>query len=37
VQNFDEEFTSEEIAQTPLEDKSLEFIRKNQEKFKAFQ
>lgn len=36
VQNFDEEFTSEEIAQSLIPDKNLELIKKNQEKFKEF-
>ncbi len=36
VQNFDEDFTSEEISQTPIPTKNLESIKKNQEKFKEF-
>ncbi len=36
VQNFDEEFTSEEVAQSVIPDKSLELIKKNQDKFKDF-
>jgi hypothetical protein len=36
VQNFDEEFTSEELANTMIPDKNLDLIKKNQEKFKEF-
>jgi hypothetical protein len=36
VQNFDEEFTTEEVAQSMIPEKSIELIKKNQEKFKDF-
>jgi hypothetical protein len=36
VQNFDEDFTSEEISQTPIPTKNLDTVKKNQEKFKEF-
>ena len=36
VQNFDDEFTSEDVAQSLIPDKSLELIKKNQDKFKDF-
>jgi serine/threonine protein kinase len=36
VQNFDEEFTTEEIAQSMIPEKNLELIKKNQDKFRDF-
>ena len=36
VQNFDEEFTGEEIAQSMIPEKNLEMIKKNQDKFLEF-
>ena len=36
VGNFDEEFTSEDVAQTAIPDKNLEYIKKNQDQFEAF-
>jgi len=36
VSNFDEEFTGEDIEPSMIPDKSLDFIKKNQEKFKDF-
>ena len=36
VQNFDEEFTSEDVAQSMIPEKNLELIKKNQDKFKEF-
>ena len=36
VKNFDEEFTSEELATSEITDASMEFIKKNQEKFEGF-
>jgi serum/glucocorticoid-regulated kinase 2 len=36
VQNFDEDFTSEEVSQTPIPTKNLDSIKKNQDKFKEF-
>jgi hypothetical protein len=36
VQNFDEEFTGEEVAQSMIPEKNLELIKKNQEKFRDF-
>lgn len=36
VSNFDEEFTGEEIESSYIPDKSLELIKKNQDKFKDF-
>ena len=36
VKNFDEEFTSEELVSSEITDASMEFIKKNQEKFEGF-
>jgi serum/glucocorticoid-regulated kinase 2 len=36
VKNFDEEFTSEDLATSEITDASMEFIKKNQEKFEGF-
>ena len=36
VRNFDEEFTSEDLASSEITDASIEFIKKNQEKFEGF-
>lgn len=36
VQNFDEEFTSEDIVQSMIPEKNLELIKKNQDRFKDF-
>ena len=36
VSNFDEEFTGEDIEHTYIPDKSLDLIKKNQDKFKDF-
>ncbi len=36
VQNFDQDFTNEEISQTPIPSKNLESVKKNQDKFKDF-
>ena len=36
VQNFDEEFTSEEILLSVIPEKNLEMIKMNQDKFKDF-
>jgi len=36
VQNFDEEFTSEDVAQSMIPDRNLALIKKNQEKFREF-
>ena len=36
VRNFDEEFTSEEIATSVIPEKNLEFIKRNQDQFDEF-
>ena len=36
VGNFDEEFTSEEVVTSAIPEKNLEFIKRNQEQFEAF-
>ena len=36
VQNFDEEFTSEEVRMSYIPKKKMELIKKNQEMFKNF-
>ena len=36
MKNFDEEFTSEDLATSEITDASMEFIKKNQEKFEGF-
>ena len=36
VGNFDEEFTSEDVVTSAIPEKNLEFIKRNQEQFEAF-
>ena len=36
VGNFDEEFTSEDVVTSAIPEKNLEFIKRNQEQFDAF-
>ena len=36
VQNFDEEFTSEDVQQSVIPEKNLALIKKNQDKFNDF-
>ena len=36
VRNFDDEFTSEDLASSEITDASMEFIKKNQDKFEGF-